>query len=233
MPSTLAGLILALLLASGLPAAAQPGAAEPACGTPLLRIEHVHAVDLAHACAAWRRVSAFLLERHGLRVSAPITVAFAEVVEIELGPQKLRVLGYNDRAARTVRVTSMTAAWLRDPERLMFRLPVDEELHTSLIVHELTHAILKDNYRIASPNTVCDEYIAYVTQIATMDPATRGRVLAHYPAADFASTAEITQACLLMTPHEFGVRAWRHHERNQGMIEAILSGAFRVEEYPW
>ena len=202
----------------------------------MLRIAHQHAVDFAHACEAWRRVARFLLDGHGLRVAAPISIVFAERVEIDLGPEKLRVLGFSDRATRTIRVTSMTAAWLRDPDRRMFRVPVDEELHTSLIAHELAHAILKDNYHTGvAPSLVCDEYVAYVTQLATMDPATRARVLDAYPTGDFASLDEITQVCLMMTPHEFGVRAWRHAERmGVGvMLGAILSGRFRVEEFPW
>ncbi|WP_270934972.1 DUF6639 family protein, partial [Falsiroseomonas oryzae] len=218
------------------PARAQPPVTETPCGTPLLRVTWAHAVDRDHACEAWRRVAAFLLDGHGLRVAAPVALAFAERVEIELGPERLRVLGYNDRAARVVRITSMTASWLRDPDRLMFRQPVDAELHVSLVVHELTHAILKDNYGGGvQPSLVCDEYLAYATQLATMDPATRARVLAGYPEGDFASLEEITQVCLMMTPHEFGVRTWRHFERvgPRTMFEAILSGRFRVEEYPW
>jgi hypothetical protein len=181
-------------------------------------------------------VARFLLEGHGLRVAAPIAVAFAERVEIDLGPETLRVLGFSDRATRTIHVTSMAAAWLSDPDRLMFRLPVDEELHTSLIAHELAHAILKDNYHTGvAPSLVCDEYVAYVTQFATMDPAMRARVLAGYPPGDFASAEEITQVCLMMTPHEFGVRAWRHYERigHRDMIGAILTGRFRPAEFPW
>jgi|GEM_PF-5448267 len=226
--------ILATLLAATL-AAAPRAEAVAACGTPLLRVEHVHAVDLAHACEAWRRVEDWALRRHGMRVGAPISVVFAQRVEIDLGPEKLRVLGYNDRPARLVRVTSRTADWLRDPDRLMFRQPVDDELHVSLIVHELMHAILKDNYRIPVPSLVCDEYLAYVAQFATMAPATRERVLAGYPGADFASVEEITQVCLMITPHEFGVRAWRHYARegHRDMVERILSGRFRPEEYPW
>lgn len=231
----LAGLILAAWLASAQPLAAQAQTVVPACGTHLLRVEHEHAVDLAHACTAWQRLARFLLDGHGLRLAAPVAIVFAERVEIDLGPEKLRVLGLNDRAARTIRVTSMTAAWLRDPDRLMFRQRVDEELHVSLIVHELAHAVLKDNYRIPVPSLVCDEYVAYVTQFATMDPATRARVVAGYPPGDFASPEEITQVCLMMAPHEFGVRAWRHYERigHRDMIEAILTGRFRPEEYPW
>ncbi|WP_372624544.1 DUF6639 family protein [Falsiroseomonas sp.] len=232
----LAVLFILLCLAGVAPARAQPAEAPADCGAPLLRIEHEHAVDLAHACEAWRRVARFLMGQHGMRVATPVTLAFVERVEIDLGSEKLRVLGFNDRAARTIRVTSMTAAWLRDPERLMFRQPVDEELHISLIVHELAHALLKDNYRIPVPSLVCDEYVAYVTQFATMAPATRARVLAGYPAQDFDSLDEITEVCLMMTPHEFGVRAWRHYERvgqREGMVEAILSGRFRVESFPW
>jgi hypothetical protein len=61
-------------------------------------------------------------------------------------------------------------------------------------------------------------------------------VLAGYPPGDFASLDEITQVCLMMTPHEFGVRAWRHFDREgrrEGMVQAILTGRFRVEDAPW
>jgi hypothetical protein len=222
--------LLLLLVAGLVPGrATSPEPAPAACGTPLLLVRHAHPVDLAHACEGWRRLAGFLLERHGLRVAAPIELRFAERVEVEFGPQRLRVLGYHDRAARLVHVTSMAAAWLREPDRLMFGQPVDEELHTSLVVHELTHAVLKDNYRIAAPGLACDEYLAAVVQFATMQPAMRGRILAAYPPGDFATTAEINDACFLLAPHDFGVRSWRHFARegHGGMIEAILSGRIR------
>jgi hypothetical protein len=227
--------LAALLLAGPLPSGTAParaGATEPAvasCGTAPLRVRHAQAVDLAHACEAWRRVSGFLIERYGLRVAAPIELHFAERVEVPFGPERLRVLGYHDRATRATHVTSMTAAWLREPDRLMFGQPVDEELHTSLVVHELTHAVLKDNYRAAAPGLACDEYLAAVVQFATMRPATRDRILAAYEPGDFATLAEITDACFLLAPHDFGVRAWRHFARegHAYMVEAILSGRIR------
>ena len=230
-----AALLCAWICLVAVPVAAEaPATAE--CGAPLLRIGHGHPVDLAHACEAWRRVSRFLFEEHGLRLKSPVALVFAERVELDLGPEKFRVLGLNDAATRTIHITSMTAAWLREPDRLMFRQQMDEELHVSLIVHELAHAILRDSYRPGGPpDLVCAEYVAYVTQFATMEPAARERVLAGYPPGDFASPDEITQVCLMMTPHEFGVRAWRHYVRvgHRDMLQAIVEGRFRVPEDPW
>ncbi len=231
--------LLASCLLAAVPAGAGAGAdAPPArqenCGTSHLRIHYFHPVDRDHACEAWRRVSAFLLDGHGLRVTAPVELIFAERVELDFGPQRFRVLGHYDRMARIVRVTSMTADWLREPDRLMFRLPINEEMHTSVVAHELAHAVLLDNFRVAHPGRACGEYLAYVVQLATMEPGMRERVLAQYEEGDFASLDNITEICHLMRPHEFGVRAYRHFAREGHgyMLELILSGGLQTDLPP-
>jgi hypothetical protein len=225
----------AILVGFGLAASAPStaGVHEPPvliadCGNPLLRVHYGHAIDLRHACEALRRVSAFLLADHGLRMATPIDITFVERAEIAFGTEHIRVLGLHDRTTRAILITTMTSDWLRQPDRLMFRLPVDEELHVSLIVHELVHALLKDNYRIAAPGFASDEYLAYAVQLATMEEGTRRRVLAAYEGADFASLDEINDIIHLANPHEFGVRAYRHFARDGHayMVEMILSGRF-------
>ncbi len=220
-------LVLSLLLVLALCAAARAqDVREATCSGSPLRITYSVEVDRERACEAWRRVAGFLIVERNLRVTGPIALAFAERVEIDLGAERARVLGHYDRVRRIVRITSAEAAWLREPDRLLFSLPIDAELHTSLIAHELAHAVLLDNFRVAVPGRTCGEYMAYVVQIATMAPATRERVLAAYPAGDFDSPARITEVCHLMNPHGFGVRAFRHfvREGHRYMLDQILSG---------
>ncbi|MGG5886360.1 DUF6639 family protein [Falsiroseomonas sp. HC035] len=196
------------------------------CTKAPLRIEAATDNDLIHACEAWRRVEGFLVVQRGLRMTAPLDLIFAERVELDLGATTLRVLGRYERSRRILRVTSAQADWLREPDRLMFRQPIDAEMHTSLIVHELAHALLLDNFRVAEPGRVCSEYMAYVVQLATMQPATLMRVLAQYPEDDFASLAEITEIAHLMDPHGFGIRAYRHfmREGHATILDDILGG---------
>lgn len=230
---SLAGLFLAFGAAA--PAMADEQVmVEGRCPDAPLRVSYTHAADLRRACDAWRRVADFLVVERGLRVAAPIDLVFVDRVELDLGPEKLRVLGHYDRTRRLARITSSSAGWLREPDRLMFGLPVDGELHTSLIVHELSHAVLLDNYRVAVPGRVCGEYVAYVVQLATMQQATREQVLSAYGPGDFGTLEEITEVCHLLNPHEFGVRAWRHFARegHAYILDLILSGRVGVDLPP-
>jgi hypothetical protein len=234
--ATRRAVLLALALWVPGAAAEDPGTAAPvaACADPMLRLRATHAVDVAHACEASRRVTAFLGEARGMRLAAPVELEFAEVVELAFGGERVRVLGLADRAARWIRVTSMTAAWLRDPGRLMFGQPIDAELHTSLLVHEIAHVVIRDAAQGVDPGGAPSEYLAYVTQFATMAPDTRARILAAYPPGDFASTDEINDISHMMAPHAFGVRAWRHFRRAGGeaIIADILAGRLRSEMPP-
>ena len=204
------------------------------CGTPHLQVRYAHQADLDRACEAWRRVAGFLLEGLALRVAAPITLSFDERVDLAFGAERIRVLGYHDRTTRSIRITSAAAEWLKEPDRLMFRQPVDAELHTSLIAHELAHAVLLDNFRVPQPGRACGEYLAYVVQLSTMEAGARERVLAGYDPGDFDSVDQITEIYHLMRPHEFGVRAYRHFARegHAYMVELILSGRLHTDLPP-
>lgn len=242
LPARVRRVVAALLLGAWLPMAvpAQAGAEAPEsrpgeCGDPLLRVRYLHRIDLAHACEAWRRVGAFLVRSHGLRIASPVELAFVDRVEIDLGTACIRVLGGHDRRTGAISITSMTADWLRQPDRLMFRRPVDAELHTSLIVHEIVHAVLRDNYRGAGEvGHAASEYLAYAVQLATMEEEARAQVLAGYGEGDFGSLAEINDICHAVQPHEFGVRAYRHFLRTgeAGMLAMILSGGLQTELPP-
>jgi hypothetical protein len=226
--------ILATLMAAHGAASAEPATEtllRGQCPGAPLRIEYRIEADLAHACEAWLRVANFLVVERGLRVHAPVDVVFADRVDLDVGTWSLRVLGWYDRSRRILRVTSTQADWLREPDRLMFGQPVDADLHISLIVHELTHAVLLDNFRIAAPGRVCGEYMAYVVQLATMEPGSRARALASYVERDFDSLDDITEVAHLMNPHEFGVRAYRHFMRGgqDYILEEILAGRVGID----
>lgn len=231
----LSSALLAACLSVPAPARADEGGTDLRhgdCGTASLKVWYIHRIDFERACEAWRRVTGFLLVPHGLRVAAPIDITFADRVEIEVAAECFRVLGFHNRATRAIQITSATSDWLREPDRLMFRRPVDAELHIGLIVHELVHAVVKDNYRgIGEPGHAASEYLAYTVQLATTEAGALGSVLAGYDNRDFASPAEINDICHAVQPHEFGVRAYRHfvREGHAYMVETILSGRLQTD----
>lgn len=208
-------------------ASAQP-IRETACGDPMLRISGFNETDFAHACEAFSRVKAYLLDEHKLLLLKPVLIIFADRATADFGQHSYHVLGVNDRKARQIRMTSFSSAWLHDGERLIYYMPISKEMHISLLVHELAHSILEDNYQTNSRGFASEEYLAYSVQFATMNPTLRDEILSLNPIEPFATTDDITDLYLMFNPHEFALRAYLHFAREGAtrMLSQVLSGEF-------
>lgn len=218
---------LFLLLVVQFAASAQP-IRENACGNPLLRVAGFNETDFTHACEAFRRVRAYLLDEHKLRLLEPVLIIFADRATADFGQHSYRVLGVNDREARQIRMTSFSSSWLHDAERSIYNMPISREMHISLLVHELTHSILTDNYQTNSRGFASEEYLAYSVQFATMNATLRDEILSLNPMKPFATTDDITDLYLMFNPHEFALRAYLHFAREGAtrMLGQVLSGEF-------
>lgn len=208
-------------------ASAQP-LRENACGDPLLRISGFNESDFTHACEAFSRVKNYLLDEHKLRLREPVLIIFADRATADFGQHSYRVLGFYDRRSRQIQMTSFSSAWLHDEERLIYNIPMSKELHISLLVHELAHSILADNYQTNSRGFASEEYLAYSVQFATMNATLRDEILALNPMEPFATTDDITDLYLMFNPHEFALRAYLHFAREGAtrMLSQVLSGEF-------
>ncbi len=218
---------LFLFLIVQVAASAQP-IRENACGDPLLRVAGFNETDFTHACEAFSRVKAYLLDEHKLRLREPVLIIFADRATADFGQHSYRVLGVNDREARQIRMTSFSSAWLHDEERLIYNMPISKEMHISLLAHELAHSILADNYQTNSRGFASEEYLAYSVQFATMNATLRDEILLLNPMEPFASTDDITDLYLMFNPHEFALRAYLHFLREGAarMLSQVLSGEF-------
>lgn len=138
------------------------------------------------------------------------------------------MFGRYDHAARRAYVANFRYAWLRDPRRRSFGLPVDEELHIGISAHEQVHALTRDNYPAAVPHVTSDNDLACAVQTAALRPNRRARVLAAKPGADFASLDDILEMGHAVRPRRFGVGAERHiaREGHSTMVVEVLSGRF-------
>ena len=120
----------------------------------------------------------------------------------------------------------------------LFGLQMDESLYESLVVHEVAHAIAGQQFGFRPVPLVSQEYIAYVAQFSTMDPATRSRILRVYAAPAFEGLEEMSSTYYALDPSRFGVKAWLHHQSlsdPDGFIRDLLSGAARpaAEDREW
>ena len=113
-----------------------------------------------------------------------------------------------------------------------FGIPVDRSLHRSLVSHEVAHCVAGCNFRIATPAIQAKEYIAYITQFATMEPALRERILSHFQGEAFAGDWQMGTTIYMFDCMAFGVRAYRHFLKladGRAYLQAILDGRALAE----
>ena len=113
-----------------------------------------------------------------------------------------------------------------------FNLPIDASLYRSLVAHEVAHAIGARNFKVTQPSLQAKEYIAYVTQLATMLPELRERVLSQFPGQGFEGDWQMSTTIYLLDPMRFGAQAYRHFlKRGNGgsYLHSILAGKVMLE----
>ena len=173
-----------------------------------------------HACEAATAATRFL-SGMGLDVSAPIDLRIVDALPEGAGAG---AIGCFLRERRTAGV--LIESECRNPAAV-FELPMSKALHQSVIAHEIGHAIAGANFRVARPEPVAQEYIAYLTQLATMPPDLRERALERYPRSSSEGPAYLNGPVYMMDPSLFAAIAWRHHLGPDGgaaFIRRVLEG---------
>lgn len=235
----LARLLFALALALAFSNAAL--ASDCAPELPNARIENATPFERAAACEGLARAHRFFVAQ-GFSPALdrqPITFRFAPIVRIPClerdasasceGP---RVAGLFDAQNALIVSTRADDPWMRSAQRHYFKLRYDNELYISVLAHEATHAINKQFYRFEPDQHGPDEYIAYASQLWSMDPAMRAQALSKYPPKRFTFRTElnINDITHFMDPHGFGAMSYRHFLTPAGgsaMMRRIYSGAYR------
>lgn len=110
-------------------------------------------------------------------------------------------------------------------QKTWFKLPVTRGLYRSLATHEAAHAVAANMFEIPNPTIQAQEYVAYVTMFATMDPLIRERALRALPGDGFASEDRISLIAYMFDPMRFGAEAYRHYLK-PGNGDAFLHFVF-------
>lgn len=214
-------------------------------GTVRVRIIGADVFERAGACAGLARAHAFFVQ-HGFSPATdgpPLTFKFESEVHIacsdirvKIGCKGARVAALFDANTFEITVTKASSSWMRAKNRPYFKRPYNQELYVSVLAHEATHALSKQFYRYAPSTHAQDEYIAYASQIATMDMSQRTLILAAYPTPTFEFSDELNINDLIhhSGPHAFGVMSWRHFTGPSGgraMLNKIYSGNFKPPSF--
>jgi hypothetical protein len=183
-------------------------------------LEAVPPAEVARVCEA--AISAESeLGRCNLAASNPYTIRFVTDIRDDYGscifgrfrsnPDVASILG---RSATEKLVANIPDD---EPMSVLRSLPLDD-LHRSLIVHEVTHAIVHQNLKVPPSHTIY-EYIAAVIQLGTLSQHSRDAYLARFAGEDVFIDAMFNDLVEAMNPARFAAAAYRHfHQPGNGCI---------------
>ena len=179
-----------------------------------------NAADAGSACAAAADALDFL-GANGLSTTAPIHVHVVSRLPKERTEEAMGCYDHGDRQIHVLDLASCRS------KGKILGLSADEELHRSVIAHEVAHAAAAARFAVPRPALAAQEYIACVAQLAVLSPATRERILERFPGTGFETTTQINSTIFLMDPSFFAAQAWRHFvkpENGPAFIRRLLAG---------
>lgn len=206
-PRNLAADLCALLARLLLAFAAVPalGAIAGCEGIPVLVICRDEA-DARAACQGAAEAIAFL-RGQGLNTAVPLEV---DVVDDCVERHGWPVMGQTDTRTMRIEILSYAACQRAARERPTLGTAMSPDLHRSFVAHEVAHAIAQFNFAVPRPPVAAHEYVAYVTQFATMAPELRRTILARHDNAAWERLDDISEMVYFLAPEVFAVKSYRH-----------------------
>ncbi len=109
-----------------------------------------------------------------------------------------------------IQVLSLDACKKAFTEEGILGQPIDKELHRSIIIHELAHALFWKNIGNNDIAREIHEYFAYTIQLALLDKFHRDQVILSGNVPAFSTMSEISQEYYLLNPTRFAVKSYLH-----------------------
>ena len=162
-----------------------------------------------------------MLEPCGLRQTRPIEV---ELVG-QMGKEHEACVAYFNCEADSLALLAPSAITASGEIAAAFRrLPIDEYFR-SVIVHEMTHALVHQSHSDKF-SRVAHEYLAYSMQIASLKQKDRSLVLDGLEPTELVDIANVDEIGLAFGPSQFALQSYQHFRRPEKgctMIERIIA----------
>ena len=202
-----------------------PPVGDVRCDAGNVVIRSADPIDAATACQGASDAIAFLA-RNGMEVSGGITIEVVRHMPEHTSATSAGCYLEVERRALILRYAEFERGepWLG--------LPRDRKLYRSLVSHEVAHALAACNFKVPKPSISAQEYIAYVTMLATMAPEERERVLSQFPGEGYEGDWQMNSTIYMMNPERFAVQAYRHYlkpDNGWNYLREILSGRVMIE----
>lgn len=194
-----------------------------ACDDIPVTVDAADRSDHARICRGARQALTFLAGI-GLDTSEPLSVLASDA---EAAGHHAAEVGSYDTRDHRVRVRTFDGCARLASAEPLFRVPMEESLYASFIAHEIAHAVIHANAGQHRTARIAQEYIAYVVQLETMPESLRARILARYDQEGFNKASDIGETYLLIDPHAFAVKAYRHFlktENGASFLRRLANG---------
>jgi len=206
------------------------------CGYENVTIFYEKKVDYLIGCEGIARAKTFFTN-YGYSVDVPIRLYFKQQVLVTIGlseTDQKQIYGYFDPKTMSVHVSSLSSAFVDDPEKVYFgigqykrtengkkqRRLMLETFHRSIITHEVAHLYAQHNFNLKTSRASqaatkmgygVHEYIASVVQLSTMESAVRERILRSYsPEVIIDDEQQISVLLYSCDPEIFCIMSFRH-----------------------
>lgn len=182
------------------------GADPRPCPDGLAEVTGTAPEDVATAC---RAASQALAQLHQCSITPDHTVRLRIVQELPAECPD-HALAYFDARADLVTIpTYVDCVRLAGPGGRLGE-PMTPALYRSLLVHEITHAVVSQTGTPGASSRVTHEYLAYAMQFTLMEPELRRRILERYPVRGPVERSHLSELYLDLSPPRFAVKAYRH-----------------------
>ena len=223
------------------------------CGDENATVSYGIMEDYIIGCEGIARAKTFFAN-YGYSVDVPVRIYFRQRVLAAVNHPEIdqkQIYGYFDSKTMHVYMSSLSSSFVDDPEKVYLGIEhhkgtndgtrqsklILEELHRSVITHEVAHLYAQHNFNLQAVETPqkqkkmghgVHEYIASVVQLSTMEPNLRQRILESYvPEIIFDDEQQINWLLFACDPEKFCIMSFRHfHSMSTKQQRVLLDRMF-------
>jgi hypothetical protein len=148
------------------------------------------------------------LSRYGLRTDMEISI---RIVEGPIDSNGYIALGSYDRQSDEISLMSFLSI-MNGPAPQMYGQPFDLEHYRGAVAHEVVHAVFYHNSKKTKnqKTNATQEYLAHATQLASLSPERRNRIIADSGVGPWESGDSISDIYMALDPRGFAVKSYLH-----------------------
>lgn len=183
------------------------------CSDSRVEIQIVNTGIHGEVCTAAELAVTFLSQQ-GLALNHPVRIEVLEQPVLRLG---YSAYGSYDSRKDLVRVMSPEAIQSSATAPLIFNQPFDRSHYLGIIAHEVAHALIHQNSRIAPLplGVAAQEYLACVTQLAVLPEKQRERMISDAGVGPWEAGDIISGVYMEIAPDRFAVKSYLHFQQLQ------------------